>query len=110
MIDWSRVRELREEVGADDFAEIVDLFIEEVEEVVNRLATTPVLSELEQDMHFLKGGALNLGFLAFSRLCQDGELKSAAGEPESVDVAAVVEGFTASRRVFLDQMDTRMAG
>ena len=30
MIDWQRVNELRDEVGAEDFEEVVDLFLEEV--------------------------------------------------------------------------------
>ena len=34
MIDWSRVNELRDEVGAEDFEEVVELFLEEVEEVI----------------------------------------------------------------------------
>ena len=33
MIDWKRVRELRDEIGEEDFSEVVDLFLEEVEEV-----------------------------------------------------------------------------
>ena len=32
MIDWPRVTELREEVGAEDFEEVVEIFLEEVEE------------------------------------------------------------------------------
>ena len=37
MIDWARVRELKDEVGADAFDEVVELFLEEVEEVIVRL-------------------------------------------------------------------------
>ena len=29
MIDWARVSELRDEVGAEDFDEVVELFLEE---------------------------------------------------------------------------------
>ena len=32
MIDWDRVQELREEVGAEEFAEVIELFLEEVDE------------------------------------------------------------------------------
>lgn len=31
MIDWTRVDELRDEIGTDCFDEVVELFIEEVE-------------------------------------------------------------------------------
>ena len=37
MIHWPRVVELRDEVGPEDFDEVVDLFIEEVQEVIERL-------------------------------------------------------------------------
>ena len=30
MIDWPRVKELKDEIGAEDFGEVVDLFLEEV--------------------------------------------------------------------------------
>ena len=73
MIDWTRVEELKQEVGEDDFSEVVDLFLEEVEETITRLKQTPDLSQLEEDMHFLKGSALNLGFEQFSTLCQAGD-------------------------------------
>ena len=59
MINWSRVKELQEDIGADEIGEVVELFLEEVEEVIGRLASSPVEAELEQDMHFLKGCALN---------------------------------------------------
>ena len=36
MIDWERVAELKDEVGDDDFAEIADLFLAEVEEQLAR--------------------------------------------------------------------------
>ena len=32
MIDWNRVAALREEVGAEDFDEVVELFLQEVDE------------------------------------------------------------------------------
>ena len=37
MIDWARVSELRDEVGAEDFDEVVELFLEEVEEAIAAL-------------------------------------------------------------------------
>ncbi len=108
MIDWTRVRELQGEVGADDFDEVVALFLHEVEEVIDRLSRAPSLPDLEQNLHFLKGGAMNLGFVGFSRLCHDGESKSAAGLPDRVDVAAVIAEYEASKREFLENMKTRL--
>ncbi|MGR3761243.1 Hpt domain-containing protein [Roseobacteraceae bacterium NS-SX3] len=103
MIDWPRVKELRDEVGAEDFGEVVDLFLEEVEDVIGRLGRDG-RTELEQDLHFLKGSALNLGFEEFSALCMEGERLSAQGEAASVDIDAIVARFETSKAAFLSGM------
>ena len=100
MIEWTRVTELRDEIGAEDFGEVVELFLEEVEEVIDRLRARPDPARLEGDLHFLKGSALNLGFRDFSALCQQGEARSAEGQAEQVDLAAIISSFEASRSVF----------
>lgn len=104
MIRWSRVNELRDEVGAEDFDEVVDLFLEEVEEVIDRLCQKVDLAQLEQDLHFLKGSALSLGFADFSELCQDGERKSANGQADTVDLPAIIAGFAQSKSLFVSQL------
>jgi len=109
MIDWSRVRELRDEVGAEDFDEVVEIFLEEVEEIIEKLATAPSLASLEEDLHFLKGSAMSFGFVAFSRLCHDGELKSAAGQADQVDLAAVIDGFRNARSEFTSHLTQQLA-
>ena len=107
MIDWPRVKELREEVGAEDFGEVVDLFLEEVEEVISKLSENLDRAQLEQDLHFLKGSALSLGFQAFSTLCQDGESKSALGQADTVDVPAIITEFQTSKTTFISELPTR---
>ncbi|GHG82885.1 Hpt domain-containing protein [Pseudodonghicola xiamenensis] len=109
MILWTRVNELRDEVGADDFQEVIDLFLEEVEGVVTRLRDEDDRSQLEQDLHFLKGSALNLGFATFSDLCQDGERMAAEGKAEQVDLAAIIEGYEKSKAVFFDGLRDHLA-
>ena len=109
MILWSRVTELRDEVGDEDFKEVVELFLDEVEEVIERLRTDTNRDQLEQDLHFLKGSALNLGFSTFSDLCQDGERLAAQGKPDSVDLAAIVDGYDRSKDCFLDGMREHLA-
>jgi len=104
MINWPRVKELRDEVGAEDFDEVVELFLEEVEEVIERLSHDVDFSQLEQDLHFLQGTALSLGFSVFSNLCQDGERKSANGQAEWVDLTAIIAGFTQSKSQFVVQL------
>ncbi|WP_299983647.1 Hpt domain-containing protein [uncultured Ruegeria sp.] len=100
MIQWSRVRQLRDEVGADEFDEVVEIFLEEVQEVLIKLRNDTVRSEIEQNLHFLKGSALSLGFDSFSKLCQDGERNAAAGETDSVDLPAIFAAYDESRSLF----------
>lgn len=99
MIDWERVAELRSEIGADGFAEVLELFLDEVEGVALRLGQCR--EKLEGDLHFLKGSAWNLGFRRFGALCQDGERQSAAGQPDDVDVAAVLACYGQSKALFM---------
>lgn len=100
MIKWDRVNELREEIGQEDFDEVVDLFLEEVEQVINQLRTTPNPDTLREDLHFLKGSALNLGFHDFSMQCQAGETASAEGLAHTVDVPAILEIYEKSKQDF----------
>jgi len=97
MISWDRVEELRSEVGPEDFEEVVEMFLEEVEEVIERLRVSPDPSTYEADLHFLKGSALNLGFAAFGDLCQIGERNAAQGNLALIDPVAVIQCFEASK-------------
>lgn len=108
MIDWVQVNALRDEVGAEDFEEVVELFLEEVQEVVDDLRGAADSAQLESKMHFLKGSALNLGFSDFSDLCAAGEKAAADGRAEEVDVGGVLDCYDASRGVFLSEMGTRL--
>jgi len=101
MIDWMRVDELRQEIGDEGFAEVVELFLDEVEEVVMRLAAAPAPESYEQDLHFLKGSAWNLGFADFGACCQEGERKAARGLATVADIAAAIENYDRSKAAFL---------
>ncbi|TMV93986.1 Hpt domain-containing protein [Thioclava sp. BHET1] len=102
MIDWDRVTELRSEIGAEGFAEVVDLFLDEVEAVALALGQKP--GKLEDELHFLKGSALNLGFGTFGRLCQQGERLCANGQDAQVDVAAIISGYHNSKAEFMTRL------
>ncbi len=103
MIDWDRVNELREEVGIEDFREVIQMFLEEVEDTMVRMIAAPDYNKLEEDMHFLKGSALNLGFTKFSELCYAGEKAAANGQAESIDLNEVFEAYAASKTVFREK-------
>ena len=107
MIDWDRVWELRDEVGAEDFAEVVDLFLSEVEAELTELLEPADAATLENRLHFLKGSALNLGFRKFSNACFEGERASSQGQSGSVDLAEIVTLYETSKTVFLEELATR---
>ncbi len=104
MIHWPRVRQLRDEVGADEFNEVVEIFLDEVQEVIARLHADTARQDLEQNLHFLKGSALSLGFEVFSKLCQDGERLAASGEAAKVDLSEILAVFAASKSVFQTEL------
>lgn len=101
MIDWRQVKSLRNDVGHDEFDEIIGLFIEEVEEIIAKLRQCSNLTELGSDMHFLKGSALNLGFATFSEMCLNGEKLSAEGNASDIDIPAILTCFDTSKSTFL---------
>lgn len=109
MIDWQRVATLRDEVGAEDFGEVVDIFLEEVDEVIDRLKDKPDATTLEADLHFLKGGAQGLGFKAFSDLCQTGETLCAKDAAQDVDVVTILDTYSKSRQLFMEELPTALA-
>jgi HPt (histidine-containing phosphotransfer) domain-containing protein len=103
MIDWLRMTELRDEIGQEGFDEVVDVFLEEAEDVVTRLDHGPTL----EDLHFLKGSALNLGFIAVAQLCHAGErLLIAGGHPDPQPIAAA---FRAAREAVMTARAARAA-
>lgn len=106
MIDWRRVTELREEIGAEDFDEIVVIFLEEVDDAIAALGDGS--EPLEAQLHFLKGSALNLGFADFSGLCQRGETLAAAGNT-NIDTEEIQSSYARSRDDFLAGLQSRFA-
>ena len=96
MINQTRLKELKDEVGEDDFNEVFELFCEEVEEVLAELETTPP-SQLAERLHFLKGSALNIGFDDLGALCQAEETRVKGDPMALVDIPAVRASYQASK-------------
>ncbi|WP_380055980.1 Hpt domain-containing protein [Falsihalocynthiibacter sp. SS001] len=108
MIDWDRVNELREEVGAEDFLEVAELFLEEVDELIRRLAANPDPAELEENMHFLKGSALNLGFAQMAQACQQGERAAAVGQLDARGLNELLAIYEQSKSTFAAQENIKL--
>ena len=110
MIDWKRVEELRDEIGADGFAEVADMFLDEAEEAVAALLAGLPDDKVEGQLHFLKGSALNLGLSDLAAICQEGERRAAAGQGATVDTAQVAAIWRASRASLLGGLSADRAG
>ncbi|PQO24690.1 histidine kinase [Rhodobacteraceae bacterium WD3A24] len=104
MIDWEQLHELRAEVGEDAFSDVVALFMEEVAAILVRLGRADDPTAFEDDLHLLKGTALNLGFAELATLCAEGEARAAHGVIEADRVAALERCYEQSRRIFLDEI------
>lgn len=98
MIDWDRVTELKAEVGEEDFAEVVQLFLDEVAEELATLGESGGAEALAARLHFLKGSALNLGLVRFSELCRTEETAAARGDPCAVELEPIRNCFAESRQ------------
>jgi histidine phosphotransfer protein HptB len=101
MIDWKRVEELRDEIGADDFLEVAAMFLEEADQTINSLSGGLSAREIEGQLHFLKGSALNLGLADLATICQEGERQAATGDGAAVDLTRVAVVYNASKAAFL---------
>ncbi len=109
MIDWKRVNDLREELGEADFVTVIELFLDEVESIVMRIGHGDA-DQLENDLHFLKGSAANLGFTAFGRLCQQGEVACRNGHSEGFDLAGLLDCYAATKKDFVAGNSQRQSG
>jgi HPt (histidine-containing phosphotransfer) domain-containing protein len=92
-VDWARLEELRAEVGAEALDEIIDMFVMEMTELVDKLRSAPDPDMLEADLHFLRGSALNLGFAPLAEVCQTAELQSRRGDPAQVDLSVIIRTY-----------------
>lgn len=95
MIDWDRVSELKAEVGEEDFAEVLEMFIEEVEEALMGLGK-PDAHLIREGLHFVKGSALNIGLSELSEMCREAESSMKNGLSQQVDFEAIHRAFSAS--------------
>lgn len=101
MLDWGRIEDLRTEIGEADFLEVVELFLDEVDGVIDGLRTAKDANALAADLHFLKGSALNLGFNAVAELCDTGHRTLAGPAAAEVDLAEIRRVYAQSKEAFL---------
>ncbi len=96
MLDTARIAELKSEVGEDDFAEVVALFCEEMEEVLAELDQTPQCA-VAGKIHFLKGSAQNIGLTVVGALCLEEEARLRDDPNVHPNVPRLREAYEASK-------------
>ncbi len=104
MIRWERYEELRQEVGDEDLAEIVDLFLAELEEAIDAIMSAPVAGLTPDAFHSLKGSCLNIGFDGLARLCAAAESAVIGGKADTIDRALIAETYADSRAGFVSRL------
>jgi len=93
MIDRARLSELKEEIGDEDFGEVAEIFLDEMNETLSALCSDPKAITAAA-FHGLRGSASNLGFSGFAFACSDAEQRCLACE--RIDMAPLVALFRAS--------------
>lgn len=109
MIDWNHVRRLRDEIGVDAFEEVVEMFLDEVETEIAKLRTSRGMRDLDVQLHFIKGSALNLGFAEFAALCQWGEAAASNGMTANVNLTELMACYDRSKATFLAGLGAEVA-
>jgi len=99
MVDWQRIEALKSEIGPDDFNEVLEMFVSELDEVLGQLGEDVDQMVPAETFHFLKSGALNIGFAEFAGLCQRGE-KSALNGSAVVSASDLIETYTRSKAAY----------
>lgn len=108
MIDHSRIAELTEEIGAEDLAEVANVFLDESDEVVEKLKSGQT-SNIAEALHFLKGSALNLGLTTLAQLCHEGEQAATKGTTTPLDLEELTRVYEASKVAFLVMLENKNA-
>lgn len=109
MIDWNHLHAMREEIGADDFEDVLNLFLDECAQAVAELSSEGSIETIAAQLHFIKGSAMNLGFAALSAHCALAEHSIGSGlvRPEDLEMARTV--FGSSRNHLCAEKDERFA-
>lgn len=102
MIDWTRIAQLRRDIGGDDFDEVIEIFVDEVEGIIDRLRDAASPEQIVDDLHSLKGSASNLGFTAVTQVCTAGAARVQRLDQGGFELAELLQTYEMSKACFLD--------
>ncbi|MBJ2149587.1 Hpt domain-containing protein [Paracoccus sp. IB05] len=105
LIDMTRLEELMDEIGCEDLSSITDLFLDETDAVITRVISSGNGPQMAEDLHFLKGCALNLGLRALAGICHDAERCNACGQTSPLNPVIFLAVYDASKLALLAALD-----
>jgi HPt (histidine-containing phosphotransfer) domain-containing protein len=111
MIDWAQARQLQEDVGKEEMAEVVELFLSEVDEAMETLQNsydTIPAEDRAAAFHFLKGCASNLGFKTFGDQCSLGEEITKGGGVPDFEISDLAAIYASSKQQFTGEFDAEL--
>ena len=109
LINWSRIEALKEDVGREDVKEVIDLFINEIQQVIDKIPAQMEAENIADDLHFLKGSALSLGFQELSCVCQTGYEAFSKTPRGAFEIDNVRACFETSKAEFDAKLDGALA-
>lgn len=106
MIDPDRIHELIEELGSEDFGEIVEVFLEELDDAIagfDGMAAEPD-EAISRAAHFITGSAANLGLSSVAALCSalEGDIRAGQSVDGAARLSAIKDQYFEDRAAFLE--------
>ena len=95
LLDDDRLAELSDDLGSDDLALVLAMFLQEAEAEAERLAVGLAEADHMKAGHFLRSGALNLGLIGLSHAARRAEIVPVDERPGAV---AQIAGLVAATR------------
>ncbi len=111
MIDWAQARQLQDDVGKEEMAEVVELFLAEVDEAMEILQSgydAMSAQDRSASFHFLKGCASNFGFKAFGDQCSLGEEITKTGGVPGFQISDLAATYASSKQQFTGEYDAEL--
>ncbi|MEM0978049.1 MAG: Hpt domain-containing protein [Pseudomonadota bacterium] len=105
MIDWNRIAELKSDLGDDGLADLLPIFLDEIDDALTKLATQTEASEGAAICHFIKGSAANLGFASLAEASHAGEQAGKAGTLPPNIAKTLRDHFDAAKQEFESHED-----
>lgn len=109
MLDWTRISELQDDLGEDGFAEMSELFLQEIATILDQLIPESAVTTWESQLHMIKGCALNMGLGALAGYAAQLEQNAHQTLAWDAEIVRLRDLFADSRQEFLSHFDPMAA-